>query len=89
MDVCTSLAKYKDVGGMLDHEGKLRFRKIDQKHLRELISMAIISHDLPFSYVEYKWVREINKYLNPDVKHISRLTATTDIWKFILLKRRN
>ena len=55
MDVCTSLAKYKDVGGMLlDHEGKLRSRKIDQKHLRELISMAIISHDLPFSYIEYK-----------------------------------
>ena len=80
MDVCTKLAKYKDVGGMLlDHERKLRSRKIDQKRLRELISMAIISHDLPFSYVEYKWVREINKYLNPDVKHISRLTATTDI----------
>ena len=49
--------------------------------------MAIISHDLPFSYVEYKLVREINKYLNPDVKHISRLTATTDIWKFYLAQK--
>ena len=30
MDVCTSLAKYKYVGGMLlDYEGKLRSRKID------------------------------------------------------------
>ena len=88
MNVCTSLSKYKDVGGMLlDHEGKLRTKKIDQKHLRKLISMAIISHNLPFSYVEYKWVREINKYLNPDVKHISRLTATTDIWKFYLAQK--
>ena len=33
MDICKSLAKYKDVCEMLDHEEKLRFRKIDQNHL--------------------------------------------------------
>ena len=49
--------------------------------------MAIISHDLPFSYVEYKWVRKINKYLNPDVKYISRLIVTNDIWKFYLTQK--
>ena len=49
--------------------------------------MTIISHDLLFSYVEYKWVREINKYLNLDVKHISRLIATIDIWKFYLAQK--
>ena len=57
--ICKSLVKYQDVGVMLDHEGKLRSKKIDRKKIRELIFMSIISHDLPLSFVEYKWVREL------------------------------
>ena len=79
INICKSLVKYQDVGVMLDHEWKLRSKKIDQKQLRELICMSIISHDLPLSFVEYKWIKELMKYLNPAVKHISRLTATNDI----------
>lgn len=50
---------------MLDHNGKLKSRKVDFKVVREMISMAIIEHDLPFSFVEYRRVRELFKYLNP------------------------
>ncbi|KAL8492851.1 hypothetical protein ACS0TY_024156 [Phlomoides rotata] len=81
LNVCKNNPKYKDVGQMLDGEGKLRPKKIDQNHVRQLISMAIISHDLPLSFVEYHWVRELLKYLNPDVKSFGRLTATTDVLK--------
>ncbi|KAL8460048.1 hypothetical protein ACS0TY_031820 [Phlomoides rotata] len=81
LNACKNNPKYKDVGQMLDGEGKLRPKKIDQNHVRQLISMAIISHDLPLSFVEYHWVRELLKYLNPDVKSFGRLTANTDVLK--------
>ena len=43
--------------------------------------MAIVRHDLPFSFVEYDGVRNMLKYLNPEVKFISRITAASDVWK--------
>ena len=87
INICKSLVKYQDVGVMLDHERKLRSKKIDQKQVRELICMSIISHDLPLSFVKYKWIKELMKYLNPTVKHISRLIATNDIRKFYLAQK--
>ncbi|KAF7820820.1 zinc finger BED domain-containing protein RICESLEEPER 2-like [Senna tora] len=82
---CPGLSQYHNVGiMMLDQEGKLRFKLIDHKRVREVISMAIVEHDLPYSFVEYRWIRELHKLLNPDVKHISRNTAVADIWKFYL-----
>ena len=59
---CTVLKKLKDndVGKMIiDHIGKLRSRKIDQKVLDDLISMTIIQHGLPYNFVEYKWIKEL------------------------------
>ena len=87
MKICKSLVKYQDVDAMLDYERKLRFRKIDQKQVRELICMSIISHDLLLFFVEYKWVRELMKYLNHALKHISRLIATNDIQKNYLAQK--
>ena len=82
---CPQLSKYHNVGiMMLDHQGKLRARQLDQKKFRDLIAMAIIEHDLPYSFVEYKRVRELFKLLNPDVKPITRNTAVSDVWKFYL-----
>ena len=49
--------------------------------------MAIIKHDLPYAFVEYKWVRELHKIYNPDVKHISRNTAVFDVWSFYLQQK--
>ncbi|KZT76286.1 hypothetical protein F511_46689 [Dorcoceras hygrometricum] len=56
------MIKFYDVGQMLvDHDGKVRSRKVDQKVVRDLLAAAIIRHDLPFSFVEYdgfrKWVK--------------------------------
>ena len=83
MKKCKLLPKYQDVAAMIiDHAGKLRSREIHHKRVREVISMAIIEHGLPFSFVEYKWIRELHSMLNPDVKHYSRDTVVADVWKF-------
>ncbi|KAF7821077.1 putative AC transposase [Senna tora] len=85
---CSKLNSYHNVGNMLiDHARKLRSRKISQKVLRSLTAMAIIRHDLPFSFVEYEGVREMFKYCNPDVKFITRNTAVADVWKVYKSKK--
>ncbi|KAF7820896.1 zinc finger BED domain-containing protein RICESLEEPER 2-like [Senna tora] len=82
---CKGLPKYKNIGVMmLGQAGRLRSRQVDPKRVREVMSMAIIKHDLPYSFVEYRRVRELLNLLNPDVKHISRNTAMSDVWKFYL-----
>jgi len=66
--------KNGDIGQMMvNSEARLQARKINQH---------VIQHDLPFTYVEYDRVREIWKYLNPDVKFFSRNTATADVYRF-------
>ncbi|XP_010484883.1 PREDICTED: zinc finger BED domain-containing protein RICESLEEPER 3-like [Camelina sativa] len=47
-----------------------------------MIAKCIIQHDFPFAYVEYERVRSIWKYLNADVKFISRNTVAADVYKF-------
>jgi len=75
--------KYKDVGVMIiDNIEKLRSRELDHKHFREIMTMAIVKYGLPFKFLEYKWIRELLSYLNPDVKHVSRNTTISDFWKF-------
>jgi len=82
---CNVSPKYKDVQGMIiDNMGKLRSRELDQKHVREIMKMAIVKYGLPFKFVEYKWIRELHSYLNPNVKHVSRNTTVSDLWKFHL-----
>ena len=50
--------KTKDVGQMiLDMQGKLKGKKIDQVVHRELLSNLIIRHNLPYKFVEYPELR--------------------------------
>ena len=63
----------------IDQQGKLRSKKIDQKIFRNLVALSIIKHDLPFAYVEYDGVREVWKYINPEIKFFSRTTAVSDV----------
>ncbi|KAL1198239.1 hypothetical protein V5N11_026908 [Cardamine amara subsp. amara] len=73
--VCNKKPRDGDVGAMLVNlEGKIQARKIDQVVFREMVAKCIIEHDLPFLYVEYDRVKLIWKYLNADVKFISRNT---------------
>ena len=85
---CRELLRYHDLGKMmLDQTGKLRARQVDQLVMREMIAMAIVEHDLPFSFVEYRRVRELLKYLNLDAKKVSRNTAAQDVWKLYLSEK--
>ncbi|KAG6482782.1 hypothetical protein ZIOFF_059421 [Zingiber officinale] len=80
--------KFNDVGQMiLDQDGKMRSKKINQKLSRELLACAIIRHDLPFSFVEYDGIRTWIKYINPDVACISRNTLVSDINRIYLKEK--
>ena len=56
-------------------------RKIDQIVFRELIAVALIEHNLPFSFVEYRRVREALYYANPRIEFWCRNTAASDCLK--------
>ncbi|KAL4563192.1 hypothetical protein LXL04_027228 [Taraxacum kok-saghyz] len=51
------------------------------ERFRELISEAIVKHDLPFKFVEYEGIRAIFRYLNEKVITICRNTAKEDVLK--------
>lgn len=42
-------------------------RKIDMMVFRELIVVAIVEHDLPYSFVEYRRIRESFAYANSSI----------------------
>ena len=46
--------------------------------------MAIIKHDLPFSFVKYDGGKDVFNYVNPNIKLISKNTITFDVWKIYL-----
>ena len=51
-DNCKML-KFNDIGQMfLNHEEKKKSKKMDQKIARDLLVVAVIKHNLPFSFVE-------------------------------------
>ena len=69
---------------IIDHQEKLKSKKTSQQVFQELMAKSIIKHDITFSYVEYDGVRAVWKYLNHEVKFISCLIGTHDVWKFFL-----
>lgn len=67
---------------LIDHDGKLRSSKISQIVFQEKLVKAIIKHDLPFSFVEYKGVNDVFRYLNTEVKFISKNTIAKKVWNY-------
>ncbi|XP_057975239.1 zinc finger BED domain-containing protein DAYSLEEPER-like [Malania oleifera] len=65
----------------MDYGTKLHAKKIKQDVYCEKMTIAIIKHCYPFSWVELEGNRDVHKYLNPDVKPISRNTAKADVLK--------
>ena len=63
-------------GGLVLGGGKFNAAKF-----RELVVSALIMHDLPFSFVEYEGIRDIFRYLHPDIQLMSRNTAKSDAVK--------
>lgn len=53
-------------------------RMIDQLVFREMVAVALIEHNLPYSLVEYRRVREALTYVNPTIEFWSRNTAASD-----------
>ena len=56
-------------------------RKVDMMVFREIIAMAIIEHDLPYKFVEYKRIRMAFTYANSSIEYWSRNTAASDVLK--------
>ncbi|CAN7043041.1 unnamed protein product, partial [Brassica rapa subsp. trilocularis] len=56
-------------------------RKLDMEVFREMIAVAIIQHNLPYSFVEYEKIREAFTYANPSIEFWSRNTAASDVYK--------
>ncbi|XP_057451882.1 zinc finger BED domain-containing protein RICESLEEPER 2-like [Lotus japonicus] len=83
-NACQMIPKFHETtaGKLMLHQGaKLRTRKVDNKVVRDMLAMSIIEHDLAFNFVEYRRIRELLKYLNPEVKVPSRRASTIDIIK--------
>ncbi|KAK9664897.1 hypothetical protein RND81_14G075600 [Saponaria officinalis] len=56
-----------------------RLPKFNCDEFRQLVSIAIAKHNLPFQLVEYEASRNCFSYLNPDVKFFARNTIKSDI----------
>uniref|UniRef100_A0A803L9F1 BED-type domain-containing protein n=1 Tax=Chenopodium quinoa TaxID=63459 RepID=A0A803L9F1_CHEQI len=77
---------FKDVGQMIidsSSSGSMmnRVPTIDYDIVREMLSIAVVKHDLPFQFAEYSAVRKLINYINPDVKLVSRNTLKADVLK--------
>ncbi|CAD5313060.1 unnamed protein product [Arabidopsis thaliana] len=56
-------------------------RKVDMMVFREMIAVALVQHNLPYSFVEYERIREAFTYANPYIEFWSRNTAASDVYK--------
>uniref|UniRef100_A0A251S1I8 Putative zinc finger, BED-type n=1 Tax=Helianthus annuus TaxID=4232 RepID=A0A251S1I8_HELAN len=73
-------SSFKDVGQMiLNSDMKLKSSTFSQSMFREMLVAAIVMHELPLSFVDYKGFRDLFKYLQPDVNIISRNTVKSDL----------
>ncbi|XP_027171738.1 zinc finger BED domain-containing protein RICESLEEPER 1-like [Coffea eugenioides] len=75
----------KDIGQYLITFDKgapaTRNAQFSQDKFRELLVHAIVRHELSFSFVEYEGIKNVLTYLEPQIKHITRNTAKSDIKK--------
>ncbi|KAH9712218.1 BED-type domain-containing protein [Citrus sinensis] len=82
-ETCAKFKKRDPVQMMLDRSDGLSTRvpKFEAHVFRELLSCAIIMHDLPFQFVEYEGIRRIWNYLCDEVPNTCRNTAKADVLK--------
>ena len=84
MTSCTKLAHH-DLKQMLLNKSSqgdmVVSNRKDPQVVRDIISVAIVSHDLPFKFVEWSWIKRLVEYLSDDVTLVSRNTAKADVLK--------
>lgn len=56
-------------------------RMLDMIDFREMIAVALIQHNLPYSLVEYEKNRDAFAYANPSIEFWSRNIAASDVFK--------
>ncbi|OIV89913.1 hypothetical protein TanjilG_08887 [Lupinus angustifolius] len=80
--------KFENLGQMMiDGQARLKSNVINQMISREMCASAIIGHDLPFNFVEYKNIRAWVKYLNPNCLPISRNTTKADVIRIYMREK--
>uniref|UniRef100_A0A803MTI1 BED-type domain-containing protein n=1 Tax=Chenopodium quinoa TaxID=63459 RepID=A0A803MTI1_CHEQI len=76
---------FRDVGQMILEKTSSglgnRLPDFDAGYFRELLSIAIVEHDMPFQFVEFKGFRRCFNYLHPDFKPVTRNTIKYDVLK--------
>ncbi|KAK2662687.1 hypothetical protein Ddye_001261 [Dipteronia dyeriana] len=82
MSSCTKLTHH-DLKQMLLNKGSqgdmVVTNRRDPQVVRDIISAAIVLHDLPFKFVEWSWIIRLIEYLCDDVTLVSRNTAKADV----------
>ncbi|PON78816.1 Ribonuclease H-like domain containing protein [Parasponia andersonii] len=90
IDSCVR-TNHRDVGQLLISQDSgllsLGGSKFDIEKFRNMVTQAIVMHDLPFNFVEYKGIRSIFSYLYPAIQLVSRNTAKADTLKLYKKER--
>ena len=84
----TSLLRHRAKCHEVDNEIVSR-QPLDQATYREMVALAIIRHNYPFSFAEHEKNSLLYCYLNPDVKTIYRNTAKSDVIKIYRREKEN
>ena len=61
--------------------GELGIQKFDPLVARQKLTTVVVKHELPLRFVEYESFRDFVDYCNPLVKHMSRNTLKSEIFK--------
>ena len=81
---------YHDVGQMLfNSDMALRASRFDQNIFRDLVVAATVRHELPLSFVDYKGIRDVFTYLQPEANVITRNTLKADVFKLYKIEKEN
>lgn len=83
----------KDIRQMVlsSSDGSMTMRNIlfDPQVFRDLITNAVIRHNLPLHFVEYEGIREAFKYAHPQATLVSRNTLKADILACYQFEKKN
>jgi len=67
--------------------GELGIQKFDPLVARQKLTTVVVKHELPLRFVEYESFREFVDYCNPLVKHMSRNTLKSEIFKIYNIEK--
>ena len=66
---------------MKTESGELGIHKFDPLVARQKLTIVVVKHELPLKFVENEAFRDFVNYYNPLVKHMSRNTLKSEIFK--------